>query len=529
MTHLPPKARVARGATYLFIQGFINAFLGVFYFIVLARALSDHPEEMGIFALLFFVLTLAQIFGPFALHLAAVKYISQYLAENNPDKARSVVARILQIGLLSSAVAFALVFLLAEWLSTQMFNNPSYAPMLQIVALTCVLTILHTLALGFLQGIQKMRDVAVIGLAYTLVQNAVGIFLLYLGWRLYGVVCGWLAGFAVATVAGLVMTVKYLGVFGKPHQIKPLFQFSLPLYASGGISYILGWIDQLILVSYMGLLYGAARAQIILGIYYVAIRASTVPGLFSSSIVTALFPQLSELYTQQGSNRLKNAFGVSTRYSVLIGLPSIVGLATLARPIIILFAGWQYVEAAEPLIIISAAALVGTLVVGVTPILMTLKRTVIVSILSVVSMVLSVFLSYFALAYLGLGMIGTAWARTIASIIGSVLSLYALKRYLPISFDKEALWKGSAASAVMVLAIVALDLMRKLVSSDSYEFLVIRLHLLPLYVAVGALTYVVVLVALRAIKKHDIELIEEYLPKSLRHTAAWLERFAVSD
>ena len=199
---------------------------------------------------------------------------------------------------------------------------------------------------------------------------------------------------------------------------------------------------------------------------------------------------------------------------------------------IILFTGWSYSDAtlaASSLVIISLAALVGTLGVAVGPILMTLERTVIVSLISVVSMSVSVFLSYYALAYLSLGMIGTAWARTITSVVGLALSLYALKRYVPISFDKEALWKASTASAIMIVAIVALDLMRKFVGLGSYEFLVIRLHLLPIYVAVGALAYFLALVALRAMKKHDIELLKEYLPKSFRRMATLLERFAVAD
>jgi len=49
---------VARGATYLFAQGSANAVLSEIYFIVLAHTLLDHSEEMGIFAILVFVLSL---------------------------------------------------------------------------------------------------------------------------------------------------------------------------------------------------------------------------------------------------------------------------------------------------------------------------------------------------------------------------------------------------------------------------------------------------------------------------------------
>jgi O-antigen/teichoic acid export membrane protein len=375
---------------------------------------------------------------------------------------------------------------------------------------------------------QKMRDAAIIGIVYSVVSTSLGIYLLLLGWRLYAVVSGWLVGWLISSVAGLILVVKYLSISGKLYPVRPLLKFSLPLYVSGGIGLFVSWIDQLLLVSYMSLLYGTTEAQRILGIYYVAIRASIVPGLFSSAVVSALFPQLAELYAQQGVSSLKDAFRVSTRYSLLIGFPLIVGLATLAFPIIILFGGWQYIEAVEPLIIISMSALVGTVGVAIGPILMTLERTRIASVLSVVSVTLSFFLSYFALTYLGLGMNGTAWARTSASIIVLVLSLYVLSRYVSISIDKEALLKASIASAVMVLAIFALDFVRRLFSSN-YQFLVVRITQLPIYVLVGAVAYSLSLIALKAVKKSDIELIEEYLPKNLKRVVAWLERVAVAD
>jgi O-antigen/teichoic acid export membrane protein len=191
-----------------------------------------------------------------------------------------------------------------------------------------------------------------------------------------------------------------------------------------------------------------------------------------------------------------------------------------------LFAGFEYAEAALPLVIISMGTLVGTLGIAVSPILMTLERTIIVSVLSLISVILSVVLSIFALAALGLGMVGTAWARAFAGIISLGLCIYVLNRYVKISFDKEALWKASAASIFMVLAIIAADSFRGLLSPISYQFLVFRLNLLPVYVVIGALAYFFGLIVFKAIKKYDVELFQEYLPKGFRRIASLLERIA---
>ncbi len=155
---------------------------------------------------------------------------------------------------------------------------------------------------------------------------------------------------------------------------------------------------------------------------------------------------------------------------------------------------------------------------------MTLERTLIASALNVISVILSIAFSFIALAVIGLGMVGTAWARTLASIISLVLFLYILNRYVKLSFDKEALWKSSVASALMVAAIFATDLIRGFLLPESYEFLVFRLQLLPLYVVIGAVAYFLALVVLKSIKKSDIELFQEYLPKRFRNLASLLER-----
>ncbi len=509
----------------MFIQGFANAVYGLIYFVILARNLTQ--EEMGVFALMFFILSLPQIFGLFSLPSAAVKYIPQYLAEGKMDKARGVVTRVLQIALLASIVSFLVLFVPADWLSVQLFNRPDYVPLFRILALSSVFNILYVAVFGFLQGLQKMSAYATLGVMYMLIQNTLGAVLVSSGWGLYGVIYGWLIGLSVTSIVGLVITIRNISITRRPHELKPLFKFSLPLYFSGFVGYFMGWADQLILVSYMGLLYGSTTAQEILGVYYVAIRASAVPGIFSSAIVTATFPHLSALYTQQGSNSLREAFHMSSRYAVLIGFPLIVGIAALAYPIILLFAGPAYADATLPLIIISIGTLVGTLGITIGPILMTMERTLIASVLNVISVALSVVFSFIALALLGLGMIGTAWARTLASIISIVLFLYVLNRYVRITFDKEALWKSAVASGFMVIAIIATDLLRGgFLSSGDYQFMLFRLQLLPAYVIIGAVAYFFALLLLKAFKKTDIELFREYLPRGFRRLASLLERIA---
>lgn len=507
---LRPGARVARGATYLFVQNVVSTAIGIAYIFLLARLLPPPPSpEMGIFFVLFFVLGLVQVFGAFALPSASTKYVSQYLAEGSAERARSVVARVLQFSLLTSTLLSVSLFFSIELMPTAVPGKSMWAPLFRILALTSFFVIFHFQFGGFLQGSQRMKELAVVNLANTIVDKCVAIYLLYMGNGLYSVVYGWLAGYLLSTLLGLVLTVKFLGVLEKPHPMKPLINFSYPLYISGILVFIAGWVDQLFILPYMG--------EASLAYYGLATRAAAVPGLISLSIVTALFPQLSELHTRNGKESLRQAFHVSTRYTVLVSFPAILGLAALANPVIAIFAGVEYNEAVLPLALLCLAGLPGVLGAAINPILLTLERTRTALAITVISIFFNMAVSYFTLAYLNLGMMGPAWARIFASIVGLGLGVYLLRGNVEINFDKEALWKASVASIFMVIAVV------------SAEKLVFHWYLLPLYVAIGVAVYFFSLVALRTIKKRDIELLHDYLPVRLKQMAFWLDRMAIAE
>jgi len=496
---------VARGATYLFIQGLVCTVIGVVYFVVLVRLLT--PEEMGVYAVLTFLLTLVQVFGTLALPSAAVKYIAQYMAQGRLKEARSVVARVLQISVLSSALLSAFLFASASPLSILLSGTSVWV--FQALAFASFFTVLQVQVGSFLQGLQRMREVAAVQLAYAVVEKFLAIYLLYAGWGLLGVVYGWLAGLIVSSLAGSILTAKLLGILEKPHPLKPFITFSYPLYVSGILGFAADWVDRLFILPYMGAVY--------LGMYHVAIRAAVVPSLVSSSIVAALFPQLSELYAQQGADGLRDAFQVSTRYTVLVSFPMIFGLAALAYPLLILFAGMEYIEASLPLTVLCLAGLPGALGIAIVPALLTLERTKAASMVTVVSILSNTVVCYVTLAYLNLGMFGAAWARVFASFVGFGLGVYALRRFVKVAFDKDALWKASVASVIMTTAVVLV------------EVLLFHPYFLPLYVIVGFAAYFFSLAGLKAVTKRDVELIHDYLPGKLKRVAVWLGRVAVAE
>jgi len=130
--------------------------------------------------------------GAFALPAAFTRYISRYLAEDRPERARSVVFRVAVFPVASAALS-ALLFVSAGWISQALSGTHTWTQLFQILALTSFYAMLFPQVGGFLQGLQRIREIATISLMNTVVERSAVLYLLYhlpLHMKLYGVVYG---------------------------------------------------------------------------------------------------------------------------------------------------------------------------------------------------------------------------------------------------------------------------------------------------------------------------------------------------
>lgn len=511
---------MARGATFIFLQGLLNAGLGVLYvwFLLHTKEITGQllftEADLGFFTMLSFMLALASTLGVLALTSASVRFIAQHIAEGKEDEARSVITCVLRVSAVTSFIIAVGLFALAWWFSST-FNRPIL--IFHLLPLTAAVQVFFTQTQGFLQGLQKLRTMSLISMSYTVVHYSVSISLVYAGFGVMGIVVGWLLALSLSCTMALLATSRYIGLSRQTYSLRPLLVFSFPLHISAILTFIVHWVDQIFVLPFLGL-----EA---LGVYSIAVRASVVPNLVSLAMVTSLFPKMSELHSRLGVDSLRSAFKTSTRYGALLGFPVSLLVATLAYPIIVLFATVRFVDAVAPLALMCLASLPTALGLPVGPALLTLKKTKTASIMTAITILLEAILSYVSLRYMDLGLIGVASSRFFAALASLVLGAYLLRRFLRIEFDKEAAWKSAAASVMMILSIFAMEFLRAMVESP-YQLLVLRLRLLPIYAVVGVSVYLVSLIALKTVERRDVELLHNYLPTRLRWIAGLLSQIA---
>lgn len=485
----PPSIVVARGASYLLIQRLVSNVAGVVYFAFAARILS--VTEIGVVSALRMVAALFVTFGTLALPSATTKYISEYLGRDRWDKAKAVYKKVLPFGFLISCLLSFLCVVASTFISAVVFGSQAYQLLINVLALDVFALLLYPFFTATLFGLQKFREAAFAGIVLSCLRYSISLYMLTQGYGLMGLLIGWVIG----DVAGLALSFFFASTSFKTraaqHPFMDLVKYSLPLYASGILTYFTASIDRFIVLFFAGFT--------TLGIYSVAVMAANVVGLVSASIGSSLFPQLSELYGRHGRDALKVASIRASRYIFLIFVPSAVGLAATSYPTITLFAGVRYESGWLPLAMISIAMALTCAVIVVTNLLLSLGFTRPLFEANILGVAVGAFCS--ALLVAPLGSSGVALGRVALMTASFGYLAYTLRRGFGLYFDLDALKKSLVGSAVMAISI------------GLVQFVWLHRHMLPLYVLVGCFVYILMLRFLKAVDNQDIILLHQFLPK----------------
>jgi len=506
LTDVRPAVHVARGASFLFIQNLVTSIVGVVGFGIIARLITK--TEMGVYVSLSLVFALAQIGASFAFPSAAVKFIAELRGKKDEKAAAGVAFQIFRFTFLASILIGSLAFLFSSQICYLLTRTTEYLDVFKILALDLVFAGVLPSLNGIAIGLQKMKELAELNIAAYIIRKLLSITFLLVNLGLWGVMLGWLVG----DLCGFLLFSGFLlRSFGMPRfgfGLKRILGFSWPIYLSSWVSFGYNWFDRALLLAYVPL------ADV--GVYNVAVTAFAVMASIPGAISTALFPQYSELQGRDGMRSLEKAVRTASRYVCYIVVPLAVGLASTARPTISLFAGRAYEAGAIPLAILSLFGAVTCLGAALSDIFSITERTKVSALLNLSVVSTSICLGFLLLP--STGVFGAAILRGVAMAIGLVLMLVVLKRIrlFAVGFDYEALRKSWVASSVMAVAVIGI------------QFLLYSKYLLPLYALVGGVIYLIMLRFLKAVRMHDVHLVNAFVGKRWAHLVERASALVVS-
>jgi O-antigen/teichoic acid export membrane protein len=345
-----------------------------------------------------------------------------------------------------------------------------------------------------MQGIQEYQKLATLRVLAQIARIAVSIALLLLGYGLVAVLTGWVASGLALSLLCLPIISKRLSLESEetyPH--KEIIQYSSPLMFSQLLLFASNWIDV-----FMVMIYVTAPE---LGAYNVAITASGLLGmLILVPITSTLLPTISQIYGGNGS--VEQAFTRATRYIALFYVPAAFGLTVLAAPAIQLLAGGTYGDSVMPLALISIASIMTALAQPIITVLQTTGDTVKVFKITALAVIADIVICFSLIPRTGI--LGASVGRCSLFLFTLLYAIYEAREIVFIKFDREAVWKAVVASATMAIPLLMLQEWNS------------SLMVLPGYIVLGAVTYLLVIKALKGMNQEDFSLLEQALPQRLK-------------
>ena len=516
--------------TILAATGIIVRIIGLAYRIPLVRIIGN--EGMGYYSVAFELFTTLLLISSYSLPTAVSKMISAKIAGNDYVKADQILKISLLYATFAGCLGCLFMALGAEWLADSFFKLPfckyaliSLAPAIWVLAYVGVLR-------GFFQGMSTMVPTAVSQITEQIVNAAVSIFASWRfcssvlktapgqsevsAWGAFGGAIGTGTGALAAFIILLILFIKKrpewqahinnsksLGfAAGSRHDLsKALILTVVPLMLSNAIINLDGIVDAGIFSSTMvsRLDMDASSVAADFSIFSSRFKIlANIPCAIASSFSSSIIVAMSRRSAAGGTHDLQRPVTDALKYTVLIALPSAVGLAVLGDPVTTLLFGKNELAAAmciigapgvllHPLVTVSFSVLEGNGYMK-TPVV----------ILSA-DMILHALLLTASLRIFGLGICGVLLAYDFSGLFSYSLNMICLKRKLGYKSEYKATYiKPLICSAVMgVTGYFCLKAVRMFTSSD--------LLITVICMAASGLVYAVMLVITGTVTKEELK------------------------
>lgn len=481
--------QLTRGASYLIIQSLGVNVVTIVSFAVLARVIST--KEMGIWAIL--QLVNATCLALITWFPAAV---TKYVAENDSKGTKPVAAaafyQCLRVNVVMYVPIIVAIYFGAAFLAIHLLGDASYASLFQILAFDTLFYagLLPTLTAA-LFGLRMFREVAAVGLVVGgFVRQFVIILLIIFMKSFVGLVIGWLVSDAASALILMSFVVRALGAPRFDFSLVKLFRYYLPLELSTIVGFAQTWFDRALLVVFVPLA--------TLGIYNAALTAFGVLGSVSGSMTNMLFPAYSSIQEKAGVwSSMRDAIRLATRYACFTLTPLAFGLLATAKPAITLFVGEAYVGGYSPLVIFCGGFAVTVFSTALGPVFLALEETKTAAVITGVTVVISLAVAYIFLPLWGIE--GASAARALSTILAAIVTVLVLQRKIALSLDFEVIAKTFVAGTTMAAVLWVV------------QFVSYSKFMLPAYVLIGAIVYLVMLRLLKAVDTADLNLLQRFL------------------
>ena len=213
-------------------------------------------------------------------------------------------------------------------LGRSFFRSYIGAPVVGLLAAVIAATAVFKLVKNGLNGQKK---VAVSGLsiaAHRVFRTVLQVTLILVGFRLGGIIAGHVAGLVLATVVALSFYDVTPSLPGR-EELRSLLEYARYSWLGTLQTQSFGWMDTIVLGFFVG--------PSLIGIYEVAWNLASVLILVGVSIRTTLFPEISDLGTEDRYAEVQEFVGDGLLFTGVFAIPGLVGAAVVGPRVLAIY------------------------------------------------------------------------------------------------------------------------------------------------------------------------------------------------
>ena len=466
----------------LAIAGIIVRLIGMLYRIPLANYIGD--EGNGYYSAAYNIYSIMLILSSYSLPVAVSKMVSARLARGQYRNARKILRAALFYATIVGGVGFCALWFGSGFFAEHVIKMPYCAYALKVLAPTVWIMAYLGVLRGFFQGHSTMVPTAVSQIFEQIVNAVISLLAakslfdlgvksnLVYGSTEYSYAFG-AAGGALGTGAGaLTALILFVGLYlmYRPKMKRrirkeqgtsaesygmitsTLFLTVVPIIVSSSLYNSSTVIDNVLFGQIMTGLGEAKQIASQWGIYSGKYHLLfNIPVAVANSLSSSLIPALSRAVAEKDRKQTLNRIASAIRFSMIIAIPSAVGLAVLAAPISnLLFPGRDNTDLIKMTCYGSSAVVVYSLSTVTNAVLQGINRMKTPIRNAGISLVLHTVILFVMLRYLHMGIYGVLYANILFALFICILNARSIARFKRYRQEvKKTFLIPMVASAVM--------------------------------------------------------------------------------
>jgi len=520
-----------KGAAILAVSGLVAKLIGAAFRIPLTYVVG--AEGMGLYQMAYPIYAFLLVASTSGLPVAISKMVSEKMAQSDRRGAHRVFVVAFRILFWMGLLSFLILAAGSYGLSLLIGNPKSFYSILAIAPSLFFVSIMSAFR-GYFQGLQVMSPTAFSQLVEQAGRLGIGLVLavLFMGYGVEFGAAGAILGVTLSSIVALLFLVwVYVSHIRKAradHRLSAkrgfelsnrqiavrIMKIALPVTLGASVMPFVNLADKLMVVNLLsrtlnpqsGAFFTVSEATGLYGLLTAYVNPlANMPSLFTVALAMSLVPAISESMAKKDKSSIAKRATAGIRVTILIALPAMAGMFTLAEPIIgFLYRALPASEAFKAAGILSISALgifFLAMIQTLTALLQGINRIMVPVRNLFIGALVKLIITFLLVRIPGVNVVGAAIGTVSCYAIAALLNLFMVRKYIKFTSRlRDILLKPALAALLMAFSVRIIYNFVLVRIGDTHDSLIVAM-------AAGVLIYLATLLLTGSINREDLELV----------------------